>query len=1091
MWKRIFCDGFVISLSTSLPLARVLERLADEPRGVEDVGGDDEVVRPLLELLRRRVLLDVEPRELHERHPGRELLAGLLKVAGADVGEGVALEPRRAAVGAATEGLEHGERGAAGAAADLEDAHVGVLVRHHLDVVGHLRVVLLRAEAVLVEVVQEVVAHEDLERGDLAAQDLRQVLAVLDEGGAVGRRTGHAGQELGLGLRGHVQPAGAGAGARPTFGHRPGAGAGLRPGTLVAELSAAAHLVTPLHVLPVELEVPGERRGLLGRALPHDALDVDQARHLELLQNAAVDLAEVADPLRAQLPDLGGLEHGDWKTDVSLRSLSMSAALPSAMDDDEAREALLMPSKTTSGLLHPSSASTTRPSRPPVAASLAHEKPGSWTPGVEGMLADTYRRPMEVGTMAADRSSSTAEQEGSAIWMTLSRVAGWMTCGYSNLCGIVARVSWISMVQAAWWSPFLMLALEHGPVVQPDGFEVAVELPRVLVPRAGLGDAPRLLGVLAGEDPVLVGEGRVGRRLVADADQAGAVELPRLLAGVELELLPDGGGVVGAGAEAGRLHRQHGLDAVLVLRHHEGLADDDVPQLVPVDRLVLVGLLAQGLDGHDHHAGGRVQDGALDLVVLHPRHLGELEDVAVAGLAVDGLERLGAEEILAGVLAEPVGSGRVRLGPVLELVVPAEGGQVDQEGTASRGGGGGGGVPVDGLNVDGVAQLEQLAGERQGRLGRILAPLEDGAVAQIRHGGRAVVLVGAVREDLVQGTVEGAVGTDLDHHVVHFGLLTSAAAATCCPPRRPRPVLGAAAHHGHHAAREVDPADHVVDPVVGPELLAGDDARAQGREHLGRARVLGHQRRDVGEAPAVLLGDGLHVRRVVGDVDLELARKVPVVLDAREELVDGVGVARERRAGRAVDAGDDGRPARGVALDVRLGLLGPEAGGQHGAVELDAADQTAAVVRDGPGVPACRGDLSARVADDGAGHHVPVAQEIDEGDLQSCADGLADESAASMLSRKTGVENSSRPMANHWAPWPVKTKARRTFLPLAERTGSATGSSRAETACLQDEAMAKDFHGSRLLRVVSVFTSLSNTSGACLSFSSEPSLEAR
>lgn len=82
-------------------------------------------------------------------------------------------------------------------------------------------------------------------------------------------------------------------------------------------------------------------------------------------------------------------------------------------------------------------------------------------------------------------------------------------------------------------------------------------------------------------------------------------------------------------------------------------------------------------------------------------------------------------------------------------------------------------------------------------------------------------------------------------------------------------------------------------------------------------------------------------------------------------------------------------------------------------------------------------------------------------------------------------------MANHWAPWPVKTKARRTFFPLAERTGSWTGSSRAETASLQDEAMAKDFHGSRLLRVVSVFTSLSNTSGACLSFSSEPSLEAR
>ncbi len=81
----------------------------------------------------------------------------------------------------------------------------------------------------------------------------------------------------------------------------------------------------------------------------------------------------------------------------------------------------------------------------------------------------------------------------------------------------------------------------------------------------------------------------------------------------------------------------------------------------------------------------------------------------------------------------------------------------------------------------------------------------------------------------------------------------------------------------------------------------------------------------------VALSDRAHVWRVVGSLDLELARKFAVGRDEGLEGVNGFNVTRESHARGAVDAGDDGGLVRNLG-EVFEGFSSREARGQHSAL---------------------------------------------------------------------------------------------------------------------------------------------------------------
>ncbi|GJD01543.1 hypothetical protein ColKHC_10368 [Colletotrichum higginsianum] len=1019
--------------------------LLDALGGVEDVGAHDEVVALGLEALLGRLVLDVERRELHDGRVLGEAVGGLGEEAGRDVGEAV-LGRLGAAVGVA-QALEDVVRGAAGAGADLEDLDAGALVGDHADVLGHVGVE-ARAEGAAVERVQQVALRHDLQRLDLAREDPPEVLADavdhLDRDvAALGQHDPLArGVQLGLDL-------------------------GLAAGEGGELLDGVAH---PLDVQLPEAVLGHERPALVAPEPGEAPVDVDEADVLELVEDGLVVLALERAPVH-QLLDLRrleqvgvlvpGLAEAGGPGLLGLLGVAFAdGGQGDALHDDHGLREVLRDGdgglpRGVAGLLG-------RGASVEPGARHARE-PGRDEDAVEGEGDDGLAERLVLAADGREQEVEHRVQRGRVDDVGVLEALGHDRLGVRHADDAVARVR---------PGEQLRHVAEGRAVLHPDGLDGVVEEAArgLLADLPGVGERLRVPLVLEGQ--LALHRGGEGR-LEGDGHEAPGVDgpLPDLLGPRRDGELVQGGGRRGLGPGPAGVELDHDLDALLRVGHSQRGVDGHVAELVSVDllRVVLLGKLASRLDGHDDDAGSGVQDVALDLVLPDPGALGAPE--VAAPRRVRRARHAVAEQVRPGLLSEPVLAAEVGLVPELARVVPRVRRQVDQHAGAVR-------DLVDAVDVDLAPLGPELAhGLQRGLHAVELAPERRG-VREVREpvlGGEGVEEVAPesrVRAQLDKDAGEG-------RSVVGPGL-----------------ALGVVQQRAD-GTDKVDRGNEVVDPVRGRHLLGGDQLAGHGGEHGNvRGAVC-----DALQSRFVPLSRGLHVERVIRNVHGQTrARNLRLGQDLLE-LLDGHVVAGDGAGLGAVEATHDGL-AELERPEVLTDALGARGHGQHAAVPGDGLGDLASqpgdldrgLVVDEAGAVGGR-DLTARVAHDGHRLDAPRLHEVDEGDLQGGAGGLAVVGPAQVAVRLAalqllgqgpraaqgledelgaqhavpeGLAESPLPMRKYWAPWPVKTKATLGTDELEDRT-TAGISSRPWRRPAGLEAMANDFQGSVVLLEKSVY----------------------
>ncbi|TLS26608.1 hypothetical protein PpBr36_05477 [Pyricularia pennisetigena] len=426
----------------------------------------------------------------------------------------------------------------------------------------------------------------------------------------------------------------------------------------------------------------------------------------------------------------------------------------------------------------------------------------------------------------------------------------------------------------------------------------------------------------------------------------------------------------------------------IAIAHGQGLGDDNAAQLEPVVLgLPPQGLLGGSLEGHGYKAGKGEDSQRLNAVVPQPWEVVEGHNVAPRRLDIGRVDGLDTNQVVAWELAVLVHLGHARLVPVFGRVVPhvarqisKQGGllgrrgvQVQWDGRSRRG------VEVtgevDSIHVEESTLHEEVTGQVEGRVDGILVADQSRSVWELGTTGGS--------EDLLDGALKRRVGTDLDE-----GADTA--------------VFGLGLEHTAESLGEADGAGQVLDPVGGSTLVALDALAKQRRVELDlRVPRLGQVLYRV----AVLVGHEVHVVRVVGDVDLQLAAEHLrlLLLDDALEVVQHRGVTGDGQTGRTVEAGDADLvllALYGINHGLHLGFGatdGHHAAGKIGEPGLEDGDQPTSVVGDGHGrvkVDDAGGiggaDLTGRVARDGDGRHAPGSEEVRDGQLDGCAGGLTD-----------------------------------------------------------------------------------------------------
>ncbi|KAL1982814.1 hypothetical protein VTN96DRAFT_874 [Rasamsonia emersonii] len=192
--------------------------------------------------------------------------------------------------------------------------------------------------------------------------------------------------------------------------------------------------------------------------------------------------------------------------------------------------------------------------------------------------------------------------------------------------------------------------------------------------------------------------------------------------------------------------------------------------------------------------------------------------------------------------------------------------------------------------------------------------------------------------------------------------------------------------------------DEVPHPVDGPELSRIDLPAKHTGVHgpaLVRRSGLG-----VSEEFKIRGGDHLHVRRVICGIDLQLATPDTGFFHDSGKLINGSSVAGCRHAGRGIDASNH-YLAPGEFVDPFRHLVGRCPNGHHGALDclihlLHLGRQQATVVGHfegiglGQGAQAIGGgNLAAGMARHSGRGDLPVAEQVDESDLQNGTQRLA------------------------------------------------------------------------------------------------------
>ncbi|GJD05345.1 linear gramicidin synthetase subunit D [Colletotrichum higginsianum] len=911
--------------------------VVEGPGSVDDEVGDDDVERGLLVALLDNVLLDVEHAEGHLGLVGAEGLAGGAEEAARDIGVGVGRE-------GVVETPEHDLGGAAGAGADLEDAHVRVAVRY---VAGHARQVLGvlgHAHGVRVEPVEHVVPDHGLERVHLAPEDGREILAdgVHQLQVDAVRVPGDHREDVVPGVR---LPLGVDVRERPLRDPVPDVVDPFEEAEVVLRESLAAraggHLAVDVahvvvghalhgveHVglegapLAVQLQVgPGRRHGLphdLGEevqvgggrwrreGLGAEPLELDQgetAIHREDVDVAA-DVSRVAAAGVVLLRALGN-RRPEGELGAGVHPAEHAKVEPDAVDAGGQMDAL----------------------QPGVSGEAVRQQDGL-DGGVEGGRVHDHHveRGRRLGNPHEARGSPhVALQLGERLERPVVAVAELVDGLVEAL--LVQVLHLVVRLQVPGQGVLRRLAEEH-----------------VEVARRVLDELDRVFALLAEEGEV----GRHAAWLAVDGRQG-----------------------------------EERLDS-RVLLDHQGVADDEIAHLDRPHRLVFaVKELFGRFEGRRDVARAGEHGLSLRMVLHQPRQLGRVEAVAPPDLGGAVVDEPGTKQLVGRDVARQHGLGQPGLEVVCPVVVPRVGRQaLDESWTRGRaittytGRKGFKGGHVDGFAAQDRPDVAQALGKG---LDAVCVSAQTPAVRQL-----------LADDGLDRGAgrpLERRVRPDLDH-VVEPLLAAEGVRERLREQDRfghvlaPVPILHAAvlADFGH--VLDVDARD----PGARRRLVAL-------RLHFDAAPL---QRADVG------WNTRQHVVGVVCLVHLQRPVELALGVEDLLDLLDGVEVAGQSHALAGVARADAQPALEGVQLAELLGVLERRAHGHHASRlvrgALGPVRVEAAVVRHADGVPGrevagrVRGrDLARGVAHDGREDDAGRAEELNHHDLDGGVERLGDE----------------------------------------------------------------------------------------------------
>ncbi|GKT90664.1 hypothetical protein Ct61P_08514 [Colletotrichum tofieldiae] len=402
----------------------------------------------------------------------------------------------------------------------------------------------------------------------------------------------------------------------------------------------------------------------------------------------------------------------------------------------------------------------------------------------------------------------------------------------------------------------------------------------------------------------------------------------------------------------------------------QGLDDRDVSELELLKRnLLALRPLSGRLQSHaDESRDGEDRD-RLNGVVTQPGKVIQMNNVPPCGLKVAGVDSLKTDQIVSRRLAVLVHLSHARLLPVLVLVVPGVAGKISQQRRLLLQVG-----EVDVVHVENGTLGDEVAGKVHGRLNSILLADERGDVGNLRRS------LSDVLEDLLDGTLKGRVRAQLDDHV-DTGL-----------------VLANRLQHGLEGLGEADRAGKVVNPVVSLAFEAIDLVAVKRRVE---ADVGGLRVGEIRNRLSVLLGNEVHVVRVVGSLNLQAPVEHLLLLQVLLELNESVSVAGDGQTGRTVVAGNSDLLLL-QRVNHGLDFLLATANSHHGTAKigvplLQDGDETASVVGDGHGsleaddASGVSGtDLTTGVTGNGCRADTPGAEEIGQRKLDGTASRLTD-----------------------------------------------------------------------------------------------------